>query len=70
MPKVMLRRDTNGLLICYVPKKDLEGRVASLEFDQPGKWGGRMVLDDGTAFHIEPLDAPPVFPAEMRASRG
>ncbi len=70
MPKVILSRADNGTLTCYVPKKDLEGRVKSLEYDHGDCWGGRMVLEDGTALFIEPLDTPPIFPVEMRVTRG
>ncbi|MBF0422261.1 MAG: putative nitrogen fixation protein NifT [Magnetococcales bacterium] len=70
MPKVILRRQGDGSLTCYVPKKDLEGKVASLEFNEDDRWGGRMVLEDGTALFIEPMKAPPIFPVEMRVSRG
>ncbi|MBF0425895.1 MAG: putative nitrogen fixation protein NifT [Magnetococcales bacterium] len=69
MPKVMLRRNGAGELTCYVPKKDLEGKVVTLEHDTPERWGGRLGLDNGAVFYIEPLSAQPTLPIEVRARR-
>ena len=35
MPSVMLKKNTEGKLIFYVPKKDLEEVAESVEFDSP-----------------------------------
>ena len=48
MPKVMLRHAATGRLVFYVAKKDLEDEVTSFEFDRPDKWGGEIVLRDGS----------------------
>lgn len=69
MPEVMIRKDASGKLIFYIPKKDLEETVATLEFDSPDKWGGLVTLSDGQHFHIDPLDAPPKLPITLRAKR-
>ncbi len=69
MPKVMLRRATSGQLVFYVAKKDLEDEVASLEFDRPDKWGGELVLRDGSRYFVEPFDAPPKLPVTVQAQR-
>lgn len=69
MPKVMLRRATTGRLVFYVAKKDLEDEVASLEFDRPDKWGGELVLRDGSRYFVEPFDAPPKLPVTVQAQR-
>ena len=69
MPKVMLRRSSSGSLVFYVAKKDLEAEVASVEFDRPDKWGGELVLDDGSRYFVEPFDAPPKLPVTVQAQR-
>ncbi|MBF0144690.1 MAG: putative nitrogen fixation protein NifT [Magnetococcales bacterium] len=69
MPKIMLRLDKEGNLICYVAKKDLEGKVVALEFNEDHRWGGRLQLEDGSALHIDPLPVRPSLPMEVRARR-
>ncbi|MEO5364821.1 MAG: putative nitrogen fixation protein NifT [Magnetococcus sp. WYHC-3] len=69
MPKVMLRYDTNGALTFYIAKKDLEGRVVSVEFDTPERFGGRLELEGEEALHIEPMSPRPRLPLEVRAKR-
>lgn len=70
MPMIMLRKDDNGALTLYVPKKDLEDVVTEIEFDQPDKWGGTITIGEGTSFYVDPLDAPPTLPISLRARRG
>lgn len=43
--KVMMRRNAQGQLSAYVPKKDLEEPVVSQE--KPGLWGGNVTLANG-----------------------
>jgi nitrogen fixation protein NifT len=69
MPSVMLRRNENGQISFYVPKKDLEETIVSLEFDQDDKWGGQVELADGSLFYLEPMDARPTLPLTVRAKR-
>jgi nitrogen fixation protein NifT len=69
MPKAMLRQKAVGQLVFYVAKKDLEDEVQSVEFDQPDKWGGEIVLKDGTKYFVEPFAAPPRLPVTVRAQR-
>ncbi|MFT3931148.1 MAG: putative nitrogen fixation protein NifT [Spongiibacteraceae bacterium] len=68
MPSVMIRRGTTGQLTLYVPKRDLEDNIASIEFDTPEKWGGEVKLADGSAYFIEPI-AQPKLPITLRAKR-
>lgn len=68
MPEVMIRRGSNDKLVFYVPKKDLEETIESLEFDSPEKWGGEVVLGDGQRFFLEPI-AQPKLPITLRAKR-
>ncbi|MFO1418336.1 MAG: putative nitrogen fixation protein NifT [Methylotetracoccus sp.] len=70
MPEVMFRRGADDKLVFYVPKKDLEETVDSMEFEQPDKWGGAIVLSDGQRFYLPPLDSPPKLPITLRVKRG
>lgn len=70
MPKVMLRRNEAGVMTLYVPKRDLEEDVSSIEFDTAEKWGGIIELVDGTRYKLEVLDSIPNFPITLRATRG
>ncbi len=69
MPNIMLRRGEAGELQVYVPKKDLEDVVTSVQFEGPDKWGGELELGDGTVLHIDPLEAEPKMPITLRAKR-
>lgn len=69
MPSVMIRQDNSGKMTLYVPKKDLEEVVVSIEHDSPEKWGGEFTLADGSAYYIEPMDTPPRLPITLRAKR-
>ncbi|MCX7086633.1 MAG: putative nitrogen fixation protein NifT [Methylococcales bacterium] len=68
MPNVMLKKNTEGKLVFYVPKKDLEEVAESVEFDSPEKWGGEVVLSDGSTYYFEPQPQPD-FPVTLRAKR-
>ena len=70
MPKVMLNKNASGTMTLYVPKKDLEEEVVSLEFDTPEKWGGVIELSDGTRYKLDVMDSVPNFPITLRATRG
>lgn len=69
MPSVMLRRREDGKLLFYIAKKDLEETIESLEFDSPDKWGGEVVLGDGSKYYFEPLATPPKIPSTLQAKR-
>lgn len=69
MPEVMIRKDADDRLIFYIPKKDLEETIASLEHDSADLWGGAVELSDGQRFFIEPLSAAPKLPITLRAKR-
>lgn len=71
MPKVMIQRDRDtGNLSLYVPKKDLEESIVSLEFEGPEKWGGKVTLADGSVYVLDLLDEVPSLPITLRAQRG
>lgn len=69
MPSAMIRREASGGLSFYVPKKDLEAAVASMEFEGPEKWGGTVELDDGSRFYLDPMEPAPALPITVRAKR-
>ncbi|PZN80207.1 MAG: putative nitrogen fixation protein NifT [Candidatus Methylumidiphilus alinenensis] len=69
MPEVMISKNSNDKLVFYVPKKDLEETIESLEFEAEEKWGGEVVLGDGQKFYLEPI-AKPKLPITLRAKRG
>ena len=69
MPEVMISKPKDSdKLVFYVPKKDLEEKIESLEFDTPEKWGGEVTLGDGQKFYLEPIAAPKL-PITLRAKR-
>lgn len=69
MPSVMIGKNAQGQLTFYVPKKDLEDVIVSMEHEGPGTWGGKIVLGEGDAYYIEPLPTPPSLPITLRAKR-
>jgi nitrogen fixation protein NifT len=69
MPSVMLKKNKEGQLVFYVAKKDLEEVAVSIEFDSPEKWGGEVLLGDGSKYYFEPLNKQPDFPLTLRAKR-
>ena len=68
MPNVMFRQQADGLY-CYIAKRDLETRISSLEFSGDDCWGGRIDLDDGQSFYLQPLSKKPSLPATLRVTR-
>lgn len=50
--KIMLRKDGAGVLSVYVPKKDLEEPVVSME--KPEMWGGIVTLANGWQLELPP----------------
>lgn len=64
MARVMLR-ESEGRVLFYVAKKDLEETVSYVEFDSDEKWGGEIRLNNGQVWYIEP--APKKIPAEINA---
>lgn len=69
MPSVMINRTASGELSFYVPKKDLEEAIVSLEHEGPGRWGGEVTLADGSRYFLEPMDEAPRLPITLRARR-
>jgi nitrogen fixation protein NifT len=69
MANIMLRKNAEGQLVFYMPKKDLEEIVVALEHDRSDKWGGELTLGDGSKYYVEPLDSRPELPKTIRAKR-
>ena len=43
MANIMIRRGDQGYVF-YMPKRDIEDSIVSIEFDTPEKWGGEIRL--------------------------
>jgi len=69
MANIMISQDNGGSLLFYLPKKDLEERIVSLEFTGPEKWGGELHLANGQSYFIDPLERTPKLPMSFRARR-
>jgi len=69
MANIMIRQADSGGLVFYLPKRDLEASIESIEFDTAAKWGGELKLDNGGAYYIDPIAKPPRLPISLRARR-
>ena len=68
MANIMIRRGADGYNF-YMPKRDIEDSITSMEFDAPDKWGGEIRLKNGGIYFIEPQPAPERLPYSVRAKR-
>ena len=68
MANIMIRRNEKGYSF-YMPKRDIEDSIVSMEFDTPEKWGGEIKLGNGGAYYIEPQAMPERLPYSVRARR-
>ena len=68
MANIMIRKGANGYGF-YMPKRDIEDSIVSMEFDMPEKWGGEIKLGNGGIYYIEPQVAPARLPYSVRARR-
>ncbi|NMG35426.1 putative nitrogen fixation protein NifT [Azoarcus sp. TTM-91] len=69
MANIMIRKNDQGGLVFYLPKRDLEDNISSIEFDSPEKWGGEIKLANGGSYYIEPQVPPERLPVTIRAKR-
>lgn len=69
MANIMIRQNEAGGLVFYLPKRDLEASIESIEFDSPDKWGGELKLDNGGVYFIDPMAKPARLPISLRAKR-
>lgn len=65
--KVMIRKDSKGLLSAYVPKKDLEEPIVSMA--QPGLWGGLVTLGNGWQLDLPAMPEGTTLPVTVEARR-
>lgn len=65
--KVMLRRNSAGVLSVYVPKKDLEEPVVSQEKD--GLWGGTVTLANGWTLSLPEMAEGTTLPVTVEAKK-
>lgn len=65
--KVMIRKDAQGSLSAYVPKKDLEEPIVSME--QAGMWGGIVTLANGWRLELPEMAAETSLPITVEARR-
>jgi nitrogen fixation protein NifT len=65
--KVMMRRNAEGQLSAYVPKKDLEEPVVAQE--KPGIWGGQITLANGWRLQMPDMEAGTKLPITVDARK-
>ncbi len=65
--KVMIRKDAKGQLSAYVPKKDLEEPIVSME--NPAMWGGCVTLANGWQLQLPALAADTPLPLTVEARK-
>ena len=69
MANIMILQNAAGGLVFYLPKRDLEAAIDSIEFDTPEKWGGELKLENGGSYYIDPIAKPARLPISLRAKR-
>ncbi len=65
--KVMIRKDSDGVLSAYVAKKDLEEPIVAME--RPEMWGGRVTLANGWQLELPTLAPDTALPITVEARR-
>ncbi|MDZ5461348.1 putative nitrogen fixation protein NifT [Azohydromonas lata] len=65
--KVMIRRDSKGILSAYVPKKDLEEPIVSQE--KEALWGGTVTLANGWVLALPEMAEGTGLPITVEAKR-
>ena len=65
--KIMIRKDAQGILSAYVPKKDLEEPIVSME--QAGMWGGIVTLANGWRLGLPEMALETTLPITVDARR-
>lgn len=63
----MIRKDAAGALSAYVPKKDLEEPIVSM--DKPEMWGGIVTLGNGWQLELPALAADTRLPITVEARK-
>jgi nitrogen fixation protein NifT len=65
--KVMIRRDAEGVLSAYVPKKDLEEPI--VEVETPEMWGGSVTLANGWKLQLPQMAEGTTLPITVEAKK-
>ncbi|MHB0889452.1 MAG: putative nitrogen fixation protein NifT [Acidithiobacillus sp.] len=65
--KIMIRKDSAGILSAYVPKKDLEEPI--VQMDKPDLWGGVITLANGWRLELPDLASDTRLPITVEARR-
>lgn len=65
--KIMIRKNSEGELSAYVPKKDLEEPIVSME--RPEMWGGTVTLANGWQLQLPALSPDTTLPITVEARR-
>jgi nitrogen fixation protein NifT len=65
--KIMIRKDNTGVLSVYVPKKDLEEPIVSME--KPEMWGGLVTLANGWQMALPDMPEGTTLPITVEARR-
>ncbi|MBU6527488.1 putative nitrogen fixation protein NifT [Methylocystis sp. MJC1] len=63
----MIRRDSEGSLSAYVPKKDLEEPI--VEVERPELWGGSVTLANGWVLQLPEMAAGTSLPITVEAKK-
>jgi len=65
--KVMIRKTSDGIISAYVPKKDLEEPIVSME--KPEMWGGVVTLQNGWRLELPQMAADTKLPITVEARK-
>jgi nitrogen fixation protein NifT len=65
--KIMIRKTSQGALSAYVPKKDLEEAIVSME--RPEMWGGTVTLANGWQLELPALAPETSLPITVEARK-
>ena len=65
--KLMIRKDSKGVLPGYVAKKDLEEPI--VETEKPEMWGGLVTLANGWRLELPAMDAATALPITVEARK-
>lgn len=65
--KIMIRKSPDGKVCAYVPKKDLEEPVVSME--KPEMWGGVIELANGWRLELPEMAADTRLPITVEAKK-
>ena len=65
--KIMIRKNAAGTLTAYVPKKDLEESIVSME--KADMWGGIVTLANGWQLELPPMAVTTGLPVTVEARK-